>query len=231
MRIPPQRRWMRTSESGHYASLVSGGASADSCVVERNGGDAFTDAPATVGNRLNAITTVPPNGNYSCPGNDVFPLSEDKAQLRAKIDALTAGGGTAGHIGAAWGWYMVSPNWGSLFPRGSRGRSYSDKSVIKSVLLMTDGEFNTSYQAAGQNSTDRAIIGSSPYQALALCDSMKRQGIEVWTIGFQASPAAENLLRDCATDGGHFISAVDTTSLRAAFLEVARRLTALRLSN
>ncbi len=216
--------------AGALAATVSGNASPDNCVVERSGADAFTDAPATAGRLLNTRTTVPANGNYSCPTASFTPLSEDRALLRSKIDALTTNGGTAGHIGAAWGWYLVSPNWGSLFPRGARPRSYSDQSTIKSVLLMSDGIFNTSYLAAGQNSEDRTVVGSAPYQALQLCSAMKAKGITVYTVAFQAPPASEDLLRDCATDAGHFFAVADPAALSSAFTEVARRLTALRLS-
>ena len=115
-------------------------------------------------------------------------------------------------------------------PKGARGRAYGDQSTIKSVLLMTDGEFNTSYLSQGQNSVDRTVLGSSPNQALELCNGMKARGITVWTVAFQASPAAEALLRDCASSTSNFFSAVDSAGLQAAFVQVARQLTALRLS-
>lgn len=216
--------------AGALAAAVTGNASTDSCVVERSGADAFTDALATGGRRLNAITTVPANGNYSCPAASIMPLSEDRALLRSMIDSLATGGGTAGHIGAAWGWYLVSPEWSSMFSRGSKPRSYSDKSTIKAVLLMSDGMFNTSYLAAGQNSDDRLVVGSAPDQALRLCDAMKAKGVTVYTVAFQAPPGAEDLLRDCATGAGHFFAVADPAALTTAFTEVARRLTALRIS-
>ena len=216
--------------AGALAASVTGNASPDGCVVERSGSDSFTDVIASGGRLLNSITTVPANGNYSCPVASVMPLSEDRALLHSKIDALTTGGGTAGHIGAAWGWYLVSPEWSPLFSRGSKPRSYSDTSTIKAVLLMTDGIFNTSYLTAGKNSEDRTVVGSAPYQALRLCDAMKAKGVTVYTVAFQAPPGAEDLLRDCATDGGHFFAVADPAALNIAFTEVARQLTALRLA-
>ena len=216
--------------AGSFAAAVSGGASIDGCVVERNTGDTFTDAGPSVGNRLGTQASSPPNPNYSCPASSIVPMSEDRNLLRSKIDALATGGWTAGQIGAAWGWYLVSPNWASIFPRGSRGRSYSDRSTIKSVLIMSDGIFNTSYLPAGQNSEDRLVQGSAPYQAIQLCDAMKARNIEVWTVAFQAPAASETLLRDCATDAGHFFAAATTNELRDAFRAVAQRLTNLRLA-
>ena len=219
-----------TVNAGAYAASVSGGSSTDGCVVERSGGSAFTDAIATGSDRLAAQANVPANSNYSCPASAVMPLSEDVAGLKAQISSLTANGGTAGHLGAAWGWYLVSPKWSSLFPKSSRPRQYTDKSVIKSVLIMTDGEFNTSYLTAGQNSTDPLVNGSSSNQAMQICNNMKAQGVQVWTVAFQSSPASETFLRDCASDAAHFFPAANEAALKDAFHTVANQLTALRLS-
>lgn len=216
--------------AGAYASGVSGGSSRDGCVVERSGGNAYTDALATGGARLNTQANMPANGNYSCPGSSIMPLSEDPTALKSQIAGLTANGGTAGHLGTAWGWYLVSPNWATLFPKASRPRKYTDTSSIKSVLIMTDGEYNTSYLTSGQNSTDPLMTGSSSYQAMQLCNNMKAQGIQVWTVAFQSSTASETFLRNCATDSAHFFSAADEAALKSAFHTVANQLSALRIA-
>ncbi len=216
--------------AGPYASAVSGGSSTDGCVVERSGGSAFTDDQASGGARLNVQSNMPANSNYSCPNESVLPLSEDNPTLKSQIAGMTANGGTAGHLGTAWGWYLVSPNWASMFPKASRPRKYTDLSTIKSVLIMTDGEYNTSYLTPGQNSTDPAVTGSSSYQAMQLCNNMKAQGIQVWTVAFQSSTKSEAFLRNCATDSAHFFSAANEADLKAAFHNVANQLSALRIS-
>ncbi len=216
--------------AGSFASTVSGGSSSDGCVVERSGNSAFTDDPATGGARLNSQSTMSGNSNYSCPGSSVLPLTEDPTVLKSQIAGLTANGGTAGHLGTAWGWYLVSPNWAPLFPKASRPRKYTDMSSIKSVLIMTDGEYNTSYLTSGQNSSDPLVTGSSSYQAMQLCNNMKAQGIQVWTVAFQSSTQSETFLRACATDFSHFFSAANESDLKAAFHAVANQLSALRIS-
>ena len=55
--------------AGAYAASVSGGSSADGCVVERSGGGAFTDALATGSQQLNSNQTVPTNSNYPRSGS------------------------------------------------------------------------------------------------------------------------------------------------------------------
>ena len=52
-------------------------------------------------------------------GNDVTPLSTDKAALLARIDALQGYGGTAGALGTSWSWYMLSPDWGPVWSGAS----------------------------------------------------------------------------------------------------------------
>src|SRR3546814_14572183 len=101
------------------------------------------------------------------------------------------GGSTAGHIGVAWGWYLVSPNFGYLWPFESQPMEYNQihlgQKVMKVVIIMTDGDFNTIYHdgVIAKNSTGGGASGSSgekinengtngsPFaQAEALCTNM-----------------------------------------------------------
>ena len=60
---------------------------------------------------------MPPEGVCTVPsGSEVMPLTSDVDALKAKINGLSASGGTAGHLGTAWAWYTLSPNWASLWP-------------------------------------------------------------------------------------------------------------------
>ena len=61
--------------------------------------------------------------NYNSSGycstpetNEVVPLTSDKSFLLNKIDGLTATGSTAGALGTAVTWYMLSPKWNSVWP-------------------------------------------------------------------------------------------------------------------
>ena len=58
---------------------------------------------------------------------------------------MAASGSTAGHIGTAWGWYMISPTFSYLWPTASQPAAYGEDHLFKIVILMTDGEFNTFY--------------------------------------------------------------------------------------
>ena len=160
-----------------------------------------------------------------------MPLTADRATLESKIDTLTVNGGTAGHIGLAWGWYTLTHRWNTIWTGAERPRMPASN-LVKAVLLMTDGEFNTSYlPGAAMNATDVAVPNSSPEQAQRLCNAMKADGIVVYTVAFQSPPTAETLLRGCASSAAHYYPASSTSDLISAFRSIAERLAALRLSS
>ena len=216
--------------AGGFAGPATAGSSTDGCTVERSGVQAYTDAPAS-GIAPLGVSDAATNPNYLCPTATIVPLSPDRQELRDAIRNLSANGWTAGHIGLGWGWYMVSHNWASFWPTANRPRAPAPN-VVKSVLLMTDGMFNTSYiPGAGLNSSDPAIIDSAGYQAQQMCANMRAQNIVVYAVAFQAPPEAEALLRACVTSGSHFYAAVDRNELRSAFRDIASRLAALRVKS
>jgi hypothetical protein len=87
---------------------------------------------------------------------------------------------------------------------------------------MTDGMFNNYYENAN---------GTSVTQARALCDSMKANGVTVYTVGFQVPADVVPTLQYCATTPAHYYSAEDGAALRQTFKEIAKRLNGLRLSS
>ena len=220
------------------------------CVSERTGLQAFTDAAPGLLSLVGA--NYPPGANNPCPSNSITPLTNNKTELRSQIDLLQANGGTAGHIGVAWGWYLLSPNWGGLWPPASRPAPYSDLAVLnargdpllrKIVILMTDGEFNTAY-CQGVISRDSTSPGPSSErincdapnnsfsQSRSLCTNMKATGILVYTIGFDLrQQSARDLMRDCATDASHAFLAATGDELRQVFRDIATRIASLRLTN
>lgn len=201
------------------------------CVSERTGSDAYTDA-APDASPLGAVYTR----TGSCtPGATAVPLTTDKARLVSTIDSLTAGGSTAGHIGSAWAWYLLSPRWASVWGSGSEPAAYGDRSVRKIAILMTDGEYNIQYDANGiMTSTTGAgaVNGPSDRQARSVCGAMKQQGIEVYTVGFALDNAnAVETLQECASSASTAYLAQDGNQLRNAFRDIAIKLSPLHLTN
>jgi Flp pilus assembly protein TadG len=232
---------------GSYAAAVTGlpatktfsGKSRKliTCVTERLGTHEYTDTAPGSGAYLSAYkgdsgsTASNNSANYSSsgsctdPGEQIMPLTKDKAALKARIDSFTASGATAGAVGTAWAWYLISPNWASLWPTDSRPVAYGTGGYMKIAILMTDGVYNT-HLGASANST------TVSNKAKTLCTNMKAQGITVYTIGFDlgGNSTAINVLQNCASSPDKFYNASDGVELRQAFRDIALRLAQLRLS-
>jgi Flp pilus assembly protein TadG len=214
-----------------------------SCVTERVGANAYTDIAPNV---------APVGRNYPdpanpCVTNQIVPLSNVKATLHAQINALSATGSTAGQIGAAWGWYMLSPNFAYLWPAISKPAAYGTPKLLKVMIFMTDGDFNTNYyngviaQDAGSGSGATTVHinhnssnGDAFAQAKALCAGMKApdKNIEIYTVGLglSGSAAAVDFLNQCATSAAHIYMPNTGTDLKTAFHDIAMKISRLRLS-
>lgn len=206
------------------------------CVAERPGANRYTDAAPGAGNYV--LPVYQTNASCSQPAADVTtPLTNNKTKLHAALAGMPVGGGTAGHLGTAWAWYHLSPNWGSVFPAGSQPAAYGTDKLMKIAILMTDGEFNTEYDSQGISTgswgAGSAVNNTSVNQAKALCDGMKAKGITVYTVGFDlgGNQTAINTLNYCATDAGHFYDAANGDQLKQAFRDIALKISALYISN
>lgn len=211
-----------------------------SCVTERTGDNAYTDAaPSTASVGRNYPSTSNP-----CLSNTLKPLSSDRAAIKADIDLLSASGSTGGHVGVAWGWYAVSPNFSGLFG-ASAGGAYNTAETLKAVVIMTDGEYNSGYcngvisadSTNGSGSASLHINCNAPNghpfdQTLALCSAMKTAGVIVYTVGFQVvdDARARAVVNDCATNPGNAYLADSGADLREAFSAIGRDITQLRIS-
>lgn len=222
--------WAGSVNAGSLAATVSNGTSTDGCVVERQGPDAATDDYPAGADALPGVTA--PYGYYSCPPNPVMPLlgKSQTNTIKAAIDSFAPDGATAGHIGAAWGWYMLSPSWAGLFPTANKPAAYAPNDRIKAILLMSDGEFNLSYLNGA--STDMPAMTDESYtQFQALCTSMKDKKVVVYTV-ILGMPSARALteMQTCASGDKQFFQAVTGNELKVAFKEVAAQLSSMRLT-
>jgi Flp pilus assembly protein TadG len=208
------------------------GVDIDSCVVERQGSEALTDAAPVGANKLPNVPTLP-YGNYSCPAATVIPLmgKSQKDQLKTTLDGYLASGWTAPQIGAAWGWYLLSPEWSSVLG-ASAPAPYGDDTVEKSMIIMTDGIFNTSYLTGG--STPAATQANESYaQFDALCDGIKGKNIKIFSVAFGTGvdARAEAALQKCASEPSNYFDATTGADLKAAFKEIAKKLNTLRVAS
>lgn len=237
------------------------------CVTERIGNDKYTDAaPASSSTYVgkgyfgtNADTSCGVGSSSDSEVNSIHPLTDDKEMLKRRIDKLTTAGSTAGHLGTAWAWYLLSPNWNSVlsqaFPNAKSAGAYSDLTTTnakgapklrKIAVLMTDGQYNINYckGVEAKNSDQSPDIncnsenGKSLAQATSLCSALKAPlgsgngaKIEVFTVGFQVNSTAKTFLQNCATDTSHYYDATTDDALKAAFRDIALKISTLRLTN
>ena len=211
------------------------------CVTGRGGRDAATDTSyadfAPVGSDYRSVQN--PNSFFRCPDAEIRPLTNDATELTLEIDGLRADGYTAGHLGIAWSYYMLSPKWNTLWQDPKHEAAAYTDDVNKVAILMTDGVFNTAYDAVGNGSNDPFNTGVSEARSQSvsadLCENMKASGIVVYSIAFELNDDdARDLLDDCATDDSgntvYFYRADNEDELKQAFRDIVDSITSLRLT-
>lgn len=228
------------------------------CATERTTNHWDTDA-APNGN--NGIPYKYMRGTRNCvPGNaEIVPLTSNKDVLKQSIDSYVASGGTAGHLGTAWAWYMLSPNWANVLPDASTPGSYELVTELgpqgqpllrKIAVLMTDGEYNIQHCDGDSNDGFSGVFdfdvginsnfkgncrnkrGNSRDQARAICLRMQRAGIEVYTVGFQLPNRGDavDTMNICASSEEHAYTASSGEELRQAFRDIALRISTIYIS-
>ena len=206
------------------------------CVVERKGTNKYTE----LGPAANRYVMAHYNNSTNCTlpsTGQVMPLTNDKTTLINKVKNLTAAGGTGGHLGTAWAWYTLSPNWNALWPATNQAAAHGTSGLKKYAILMTDGEYNTEYDTngvkVGSKGAGNAVNGTSTAQARALCTAMKvDQKIVVYTVGFDVGETgtAVDTLKQCATDPTKYYNASNGEELAQAYQDIALKLSSLYLS-
>ena len=206
------------------------------CVVERTGAEKYTEAAPGTGKFV--MTLYKTNGSCALSSDEeVVPLTSDKNFLNTRIGKLGASGTTAGHLGTAWAWYTLSPNWNTLWTSASNKAAAYGPNAEKIAILMTDGEYNLQYDSKGistrSSGAGSAANGSSTDQAKALCTAMKQKGIKVYTVGFAlgGNQTAINTLKHCASSNSTNYTADNGTELKQAFRDIARKISPLYLSH
>lgn len=240
---PPYSKFKFTKNDGTVLSNSSAWP-INTCVTERTGTNAYTDVAPNTATNTNLIGPNYQSSTSTCTAvSPIEPLSTNKTTLKNKINGFSATGVTAGHIGLAWGWYMVSPNFGHLWPAASKPAAYGTDDLLKVVILMTDGEFNTQYckgvvskDSTGNNSSEEincnATNGSAFTQAKTLCTNMKAQGVIVYTVGFAlgGNASAVDVMNSCATDAKHVYLPGSGAALKDAFRAIGQDINSLRLA-
>jgi Flp pilus assembly protein TadG len=199
----------------------------NTCVKERIGSEAFTDADPGPNAWIEPAEATYDLYNdewnvETCNPIPPLPLTDNRGSLKNYINGLYASGGTAGHIGIAWGWYALAPTWNSVWPSASKPLGYKEPDSAKAMILMTDGDFLNWYNADEGD-------GDSFDQSKILCDNIKAEGVRIYTVAFQAPTKGKQILEYCAS-GTEFAFTPDSANeLRDAYAKIATSISDLRI--
>jgi Flp pilus assembly protein TadG len=193
---------------------------------------------------VNTGTNITNGPNRACP-TPIVPLTNDFSKLKTNIAAMRHwnGSGTNVSEGLAWAWRVLSPE-----PPYTDGKPFSDPTVQKVVVLLTDGE-NVVYGAS--STANKSDYG--PYGFLAggrfaatdqtnaarkvdswvqqTCTALKSRGVMIYTITLEADTTANRALyAPCASKPEMYYPSPSSTQLSGIFGNIAAQLIALKLT-
>ncbi|MEO1199274.1 MAG: hypothetical protein AAFX39_08570, partial [Pseudomonadota bacterium] len=211
--------------AGRYANRVADRGGRGTCMTERRGSESNSDADPfshPISRDRRAVGR--------CPNAEIQPLTSDRRALQNVINDFEAEGYTAGHLGAAWAYYMLSPDWRRVWPTRSDPDNFKTGDTIKIVVLMTDGKFNTYFDGVSDPWGNQRT--RSEASARAVCSNMKSDEIIVFSVAFNAPSEAQRLLEDCATTNTdeHVFVPETSEELIKDFVAIANAITELRVT-
>ena len=183
------------------------------------------------------------NDNFAIEGcredNAPVPLTNNPSTLKNFVDNMEAGGGTAGHLGIAWGWYLLSPEWSSVWPTASRPLEYDEEDSAKALIIMTDGAFNATFPRSDKAGSVPHDDDTSTEMAARYCDNIKADtNITIFTVGFSVPNNVPNvegtgqtIMEYCATSPEFAFDADNAQELSDAYNQIAAEISDLRITN
>jgi Flp pilus assembly protein TadG/uncharacterized protein YegL len=172
------------------------------------------------------LNEADPQNIYVRTGADSYNSSADAAQgmnwgtskVVTYVNALQATGGTdaTGALTAAYNALKASNTTEATAHKTSNFKRY--------VVFLTDGEM-TGNSSNWNSSIDKKVRKQ--------CDTIKQDGIEIYTIALSAPANGKSLLKACATDDNHYYEATDSISLISAFSSIGENTAppSVRLTN
>ncbi len=219
--LVPFAQYVNVGAGNAGASWLDGGSSPgafDGCVGSRN-------YPANIRDDGFDVTPIPEVAGEPCP-NAILPLTDVQSTVNTAIDNMTGSGWTYIPGGLAWGWSVLSA--GAPFTQGLDETELEDRNGRKTMILMTDGE-NT--KSPDYPTHDAESIANANQLTDELCDAVKDDKIEIYTIAFAVSDMTiKHLLEDCGTTPDHYFEPDTASELIATFDKIASNLRSISLS-
>lgn len=182
--------------------------------------------------------------NYLCTTDPLTPLSANETSLLSAIGAMDANGSTNIHEGVMWGWRILSP--GVPF---TDGRPYGEEDNRKIMVLMTDGQnwhngtsnhnlsnysaygFSSNGRLRSPTKNDNRLREAMNARTTEACSNAKNAGITIYTIAFDISDDdTRAMLERCANSDQYAFNVNNTSEMLAAFRQITKEISMLRLS-
>ncbi len=160
------------------------------------------------------------------PLSGLMPMTFQRQNVRDYISSLEPEGGTAGHLGLAWGLYSLTPAWNDVFKHDAGEPQKFNQTTEKYLVMMTDGEFNTTH--------DRDLSGDDIFAYFeSVCAAARKKGITIFTVGLKITESSKTdlAMKNCAGDSGRYFPVDDHDSLGGAFIKIGRETGGLRISS
>ena len=191
-----------------------------------------------------------------CPqdGTSIQYAQNNIALLQSFINNMRLHDGTGTHYGMKYGIALLNPtsqaafkalNEADLVPDqfADRPAPFSDDDTRKVIVLMTDGQITDQYRpkdtvdirnassVLNSRTGDRERFSKRSDNVTSfysMCDKAKEQGVQIYTIAFEAPSNAITEMRNCATAPAFFYD-VEGVEISSAFKSIARQINQLRL--
>jgi len=218
------------------------------CVGVRSDGlHMVDDSYLTEATRIQGLINITPgeatgfNVNEAswCP-RTVEPLTDDYDKLRGRIGSLVGIDKTYIPAGLIWGKRILSPQ--APFTESTMGQRNGTTRQV--MVLMSDGK-NTGYlediddhesipyvqDLTQEEQADGVRPPNSDEETALLCETIKAEGTEIYTIAFKVEDEfTHSLLRNCASSPSNYYQAESNESLISSFSNISESLeTKIRL--
>lgn len=156
------------------------------------------------------------SGSWACP-TPVRELTSDIDDLKDTVKDLNADQDTYIATGLTWGYRTLTDN--APFSEALSKADLAAKNGRKALVLMSDGANTKSPKANGKHDGNDKIEANNITEDV--CDEIKSDGIELYTIAFEIDDSAtKTLLRNCATDPDFYYDAKNSADLKQAFEKI-----------
>lgn len=183
------------------------------CVKSRPDPYNIKDTNYTMQKVVGFVTT----GSWACP-TEIQELTNIPGQLKSTTAKLKASQNTYIATGLTWGYRTLTAS--APFSEGTDVAAMKAKNGRKALVLMSDGENTKAPNSSGyHNSGNKAKANEITEK---VCDEIKSQDIELYTIAFEITDTAtKELLKRCATSSDFYYDAKNSADLKAAFAQIS----------